>query len=144
MNPIAKRYINYDIEKLLSDYRLLLVTKENLEDQLAEISELTAMNYDGISAVTNTVSNPTSRIAQQKIELESRINVHAELLNALDRAIESLESDEREVIVQIYLSDNKNTEKAIQKLERSLYKGRTTIFSIKKQALDKIRYQLFD
>lgn len=99
------------VEKLLSNYKMLHISIENMEQDIRYLKEedgLKGIGFEGISTsptnVTSDVVGDTVISKMEKIEyLERTIEQNRRKIESIDKALEGLEDTERVVVIERYI-----------------------------------------
>ncbi|HZJ98786.1 MAG TPA: hypothetical protein VFC79_02200 [Tissierellaceae bacterium] len=100
------------VEKLLSNYKMLKISIENIEEDIKLIEEETGLkgiSFDGIStSPTNKTSDIVADTVLAKSEkigyLKRTIENNQRKIDSVDRALEGLEKLERSVVIEKYVN----------------------------------------
>lgn len=96
------------VERLLSNYKMLKISIENMEQQIRYLKEedgLKGIGFDNIStSPTNVTSDPTANIALSNTErihyFEHRIEQNKKDIEAIDNVMEMLEESEKVILTE--------------------------------------------
>lgn len=130
--------------EILNDLEFLKRTRDDIKLQLEEMPVIQGVSYDKVGGRGSNTSDMVSLMAQRKLEIEAKLTMHNDIINSVERALNSLDDDERLIIEETCIKNKNHYKDAITALEHKLFTSRSSIYRTRNKALTKLRYQLFD
>lgn len=128
-------YVTFNAAKYVRDYYRYKRIVAELERQLNNMEYISGVATDRDAVQTSRGTSQTEGLALRRIALEVKVADYKEHIETCQKALESLNAEERMVIEEFYTSSTK-TAATVHLAEHGI--SRTTAYEIRNQALQKI------
>ena len=132
-------YLRFDVKRYLEDYESNVSALDNMERQLAELSELKGMN-ESERVQSSPSPDGLENYALRKIKLKAEISAYKEYINTFKRAFLSLTEDEQKLLDMFYIHPLSSPLRSA--MDMYGYE-KTQIYTMLNQAMNKFSKQIY-
>ena len=128
-------YVTFNSARFVKDYYKAIHVVDNLRRQLADIEYIRSVPTDADRVQTSPTGDQVEKLVLRRIAIEERIHNYEWHIKTFEMAQNDLLPEEKMVLEEFFTAETKTD--AVANLEQRGI-ARTSAYSIRKQALEKI------